>query len=52
MAVTVKRKKIHFYPNPKRVIARFYMPVKEDRAKIISKPYFRLELRAISLIMQ
>jgi len=35
MAVTVKRKKIHFYPNPKRVIARFYMPVKEDRAKII-----------------
>ena len=35
MAVTVKRNKIHFYPNPKRVIARFYMPVKEDRAKII-----------------
>ncbi len=35
MAVTVKRNKIHFYPNPKRVIARFYLPVKEDRAKII-----------------
>lgn len=35
MAITVNRKTVHFYPNPKRVIARFYMPVKKDRANAI-----------------
>lgn len=36
MTISVNRKSFHFYPNPKRVIARFYMPVKKDRAKIIA----------------
>jgi predicted GH43/DUF377 family glycosyl hydrolase len=35
MAITVNRKNIIFYPNPNRVITRFYMPVKKDRAKVI-----------------
>ena len=37
MAVTIKRLPSHFYPDPRRVIARFYMPVREDRAQSIIK---------------
>lgn len=36
MIISVNRKNFRFYPNPRRVIARFYMPVRKDRAKIIT----------------
>ena len=35
MALTVHRKSIKFIPDPKRVIARFFMPGQEDRAQAI-----------------
>ncbi len=35
MAITVNRKKNRFYPDPKRVIARFFMPGELDRAQSI-----------------
>jgi len=35
MALTVHRKSINFIPDPKRVIARFFMPGQEDRAQAI-----------------
>ena len=35
MALTVRRKSIKFIPDPKRVIARFFMPGQEDRAQAI-----------------
>ncbi|MBW2675328.1 MAG: glycosidase, partial [Deltaproteobacteria bacterium] len=37
MAVTVKRLPNKFYPDPARVISRFYMPGAEDRARSIVK---------------
>ena len=35
MAINVDRKDIRFYPDSERVIARFYMPGGEERAKMI-----------------
>ncbi len=35
MAINVVRKDVRFYPDSKRVIARFYMPGGEERANII-----------------
>jgi predicted GH43/DUF377 family glycosyl hydrolase len=35
MAVKVHRKPLKFYPDPKRVIARFFMPGQNDRARSI-----------------
>ncbi len=35
MAINVVRKDIRFYPDAKRVIARFFMPGGEERAKVI-----------------
>jgi len=35
MALTVNRKSVKFLPDPKRVIARFFMPGQEDRAQAI-----------------
>jgi predicted GH43/DUF377 family glycosyl hydrolase len=35
MALTVHRKSVKFIPDPKRVIARFFMPGQEDRAQAI-----------------
>jgi predicted GH43/DUF377 family glycosyl hydrolase len=35
MALTVTRKSIRFTPDPRRVIARFYIPGQEDRAELI-----------------
>lgn len=51
MAITVKRKKTRFYPNPKRVIAKFYMPIKEDRAKVIVTNIFRLSEEEVSRML-
>jgi len=35
MAISVSRKQIKFYPDPKRVIARFFMPGQPDRARTV-----------------
>jgi predicted GH43/DUF377 family glycosyl hydrolase len=35
MALTVHRKSVKFFPDPKRVITRFFMPGQEDRAQAI-----------------
>jgi predicted GH43/DUF377 family glycosyl hydrolase len=35
MALTVHRKSVKFIPDPKRVITRFFMPGREDRAQAI-----------------
>ena len=35
MAVQVKRKPLKLYPDPKRVVARFFMPGRPDRARSI-----------------
>lgn len=42
MPIKVDRKTIRFYPDPKRVIARFYMPGGEERAQIIIKKILNL----------
>jgi len=51
MAITVKRKKTRFYPNPKRVIAKFYMPIKEDRAKVIVTNILQLSEEEVSRML-
>ncbi|MBC8358333.1 MAG: glycoside hydrolase family 130 protein [Candidatus Aminicenantes bacterium] len=51
MTITAKRKKTCFYPNPKRVIAKFYMPIKEDRAKIIVINILRLSEEEVSRML-
>lgn len=51
MTITVKRKKTRFYPNPKRVIAKFYMPIKEDRAKVIVTNILRLSEEEVSRML-
>ncbi|MCK4835502.1 MAG: glycoside hydrolase family 130 protein [Candidatus Aminicenantes bacterium] len=51
MAITVNRKTIHFYPNPKRVISQFYMPVKEDRAQTIVNKILQLSEEEVSRIL-
>jgi len=33
MAITVKRKSVFFSPDPKRVIARFFLPGGDERGK-------------------
>jgi predicted GH43/DUF377 family glycosyl hydrolase len=35
MALTINRKSVKFEPNPRRVITRFFMPGREDRAEAI-----------------
>ncbi len=35
MAINIKRHQVHFHPDPKRVIVRFFMPGGEERAKKI-----------------
>jgi hypothetical protein len=51
MTIPVHRKSFRFYPNPKRVIARFYMPVKEDRAKIIADKIVELSEEEVNRIL-
>ena len=51
MTITVKRKKTRFYPNPKRVIAKFYMPIKEDRAKVMVTNILRLSEEEVSRML-
>ncbi len=42
MPLKVKRNSIRFYPNPKRIIARFYRPSDDKRVKIIIKKTINL----------
>lgn len=51
MTIAVNRKDQFFYPNPKRVIARFYMPVKKDRAEIIAKKIIELPEKEVNQIL-
>ncbi len=51
MTITVERKKTRFYPNSKRVIAKFYMPLKEDRAKVIVTNILRLSEEEVSRML-
>ncbi|MDC0977688.1 glycoside hydrolase family 130 protein [bacterium] len=37
MTIAVERNSVRFYPNPQRVITRFFLPGNKDRAKIIIK---------------
>lgn len=53
MTITVNRKPIHFYPDPKRVIARFFMPGGPDRVKkIISRILQLSEYDALQTLNQ
>lgn len=51
MAITVNRKSFRFYPNPKRVIARFYMPVRNDRASIIVNKIVELPEEEVNKVL-
>ncbi|MBN1271116.1 MAG: glycoside hydrolase family 130 protein [Candidatus Aminicenantes bacterium] len=51
MAITVNRKETRFYPNPKRVIAKFYMPIKEDRARVIITSILKRSEEEVSHIL-
>ena len=51
MAITVKRKPNRFFPDSKRVIARFYMPGKTDRAKSIIKKVLALSEKNANQIL-
>jgi len=51
MSITVKRKEIKFYPNPKRVITRFDMPGKPDRAKSIIQKIIKISDKEIHTIL-
>jgi len=42
MSLTVKRNTVRFYPDPKRIIARFYLPGGEKYAAIIIKNVLKL----------
>jgi len=53
MTISVNRKPIHFYPDPKRVIARFFMPGGPDRVKkIISRILQLSEYDALQTLNQ
>ena len=45
--MTVNRESVKFMPNPKRVIARFFMPGKEDRAESIIRRILSLPNEAV-----
>lgn len=53
MAINVNRKPLHFFPDPKRVIARFFMPGGSERAKkIISRILQLSEYDALQTLNQ
>ena len=43
MALSVNRKSVKFGPNPKRVITRFFMPGREDRAEAVIRRILSLQ---------
>ncbi len=51
MAITVKRKPNRFYPDPKRVIARFFMPGGSDRAQSIIQKVINLSDEDVHLTL-
>ena len=51
MALTVYRKPVKFFPDPKRVIARFFMPGESDRARSIIQKVIRLSDNDVKLTL-
>ena len=51
MAINVVRKDVRFYPDSKRVIARFYMPGGEERANIIIEKVLAITERETRFIL-
>lgn len=51
MAISVKRKDIRFYPDPKRVITRFFMPGRDDRAQSIIQKILNLDEENINILL-
>jgi predicted GH43/DUF377 family glycosyl hydrolase len=51
MAISVSRKHVKFYPDPKRVIARFFMPGQPDRAMSIVQKVKKLSDNAVKLTL-
>jgi len=51
MTISVKRNDIRFYPDPKRVITRFFFPGKEDRAQIIIQKVLALDEDMVNLLL-
>ncbi|MEN8153512.1 MAG: glycoside hydrolase family 130 protein [Acidobacteriota bacterium] len=51
MAVSLKRKDIRFYPDPKRVITRFFMPGQDDRARSIIGKIIDMEEEEINILL-
>jgi len=51
MPLKVKRNSIRFYPDPKRIIARFYRPDDNKRVKIIIKKVLNLSEEETSLVL-
>ena len=51
MAISVKRRDIRFYPDPKRVITRFFMPGQDDRAQSIIKKILNMNEESINLLL-
>ena len=51
MAISVNRKKIRLYPDPKRVIARFFMPGLDDRAQLIIQKVMALDSDMVNTLL-
>jgi predicted GH43/DUF377 family glycosyl hydrolase len=51
MAINVKRKPIKFYPDPTRVIARFFIPGKPDRTRSIVQRVLNLPEKEVNFML-
>ncbi len=51
MSLTVKRNKFRFYPDPKRIITRFYRPSSDERVEMIIKNILNLSEEETYLVL-
>jgi len=51
MSLTVKRNKFRFYPDPKRIISRFYRPSDDERVEMIIKNILNLSEKETYLVL-
>jgi predicted GH43/DUF377 family glycosyl hydrolase len=51
MPLTVKRSPIRFYPNPKKIIARFYLPGGDSKAALIIQNVLNLSKEKSNLLL-
>jgi len=51
MSLTVKRNKFRFYPDPKRIITRFYKPSDDERVEMIIKNILNLSEEETYLVL-